>query len=317
MTTTHDASTIHEQLAPAEQLRSSMAAMRVSFTWLGTRKALTPYQKSVAAESLGAQGDFLSAGKKLIDTKHPLVQAVTGVRNRCLAFWRGTSLPYPDPGIRLVRRDALEMIDRYMVTCKSELAEAAEQLNAHFEELKLAAQVRLGELYCETDYPASVDGVFDLKWDYPSLEPPSYLAQLNPERYQQECDRVRARFEEVIKLAEQAFLDELTQLVTHLTERLNGHDDGSPKIFRDSAIGNLQEFFQRFRQLNVRSDEQLDALVGRCQDIVQGVAPQQLRSNQSLRREVATQLSGVQSVLDGLLVDRPRRRIIRSPRQGA
>ena len=56
----------------------------------------------------------------------------------------------------------------------------------------------------------------------------------------------------------------------------------------------------------------LDALVSQCRQIVQGVEPQALRDNGGLRQQVATQLSGVQSVLDGLLVDRPRRRIIRT-----
>jgi hypothetical protein len=41
------------------------------------------------------------------------------------------------------------------------------------------------------------------------------------------------------------------------------------------------------------------------------VEPQQLRDNQSLRQNVSSQLSSVQSVLDGLLVDRPRRNILR------
>ena len=38
------------------------------------------------------------------------------------------------------------------------------------------------------------------------------------------------------------------------------------------------------------------------------------RDNSGLRKEVATKHSGVQSVLDGLLVDRSRRNIIRKPR---
>ena len=78
---------------------------------------------------------------------------------------------------------------------------------------------------------------------------------------------------------------------------------------------NLREFFDRFRQLNVRSNEQLDELVGQAQRIVQGVKPQDLRENQPLRQQVITQLAGVQSVLDGLLVDRPRRNILRPNRQ--
>ena len=56
-------------------------------------------------------------------------------------------------------------------------------------------------------------------------------------------------------------------------------------------------------------------MVNQAQRIVQRVAPQDLRDNTSLRQQVATHLAGVQSVLDGLLVDRPRRNILRSNRE--
>lgn len=143
-----------------------------------------------------------------------------------------------------------------------------------------------------------------------SVEPPPYLAQLNPRLYEQECQRVQARFDEAVELAEQAFVDELAQLVSHLTDRLAGSDDGKPKVFRDSAVEHLTEFFQRFRRLNIGSNTQLDELVGQAQQIVRGVQPQQLRDNQSLRQRVVTQLTGVQATLEGLLVDRPRRSIL-------
>jgi hypothetical protein len=57
--------------SPAERLRITAAAVRVSLRWFGIRKTLTPEQKSQAAESFGAEGDFLSARKKLLDTTHP------------------------------------------------------------------------------------------------------------------------------------------------------------------------------------------------------------------------------------------------------
>ena len=85
-------------------------------------------------------------------------------------------------------------------------------------------------------------------------------------------------------------------------------------MFRDSAVENLAEFFQRFRQLNVRSSEQLDQLVGQAQRVIRGVEPQDLRDNAGLRQQVATEMSRVQGILDGLLVDRPRRNILRRPR---
>ena len=195
--------------------------------------------------------------------------------------------------------------------CSSDLAR---QLDRHYDDLKATARQRLGDLYNEADYPASLDGLFDMAWEFPSVEPPDYLRRLSPVLYEQECRRVQARFDEAVQLAEQSFMDELAKLVEHLSERLAGGVDGKPKVFRDTAVNNLTEFFERFRHLNVRSNEELDQLVERAQQVVQGVEPQRLRDSQSLRQQVATQLSGVQSALDGLLVDCPRRNILRRPR---
>ena len=75
-----------------------------------------------------------------------------------------------------------------------------------------------------------------------------------------------------------------------------------------------REFFQRFRELNVHSSEQLDQLVEQSQRILRGIEPQSLRDNTNVRQNVAVQLSAVQSVIDGLMVDRPRRNILRRPR---
>ncbi|MEX2213645.1 MAG: hypothetical protein WD768_05930 [Phycisphaeraceae bacterium] len=298
---------------PAERLRRFAAAMRLSFTWFGVRKTLTPQQKEQAAESFGAEGNFLSAGKKLIDTKHPAFKAVTSVRNRIVSYWRGVSLPFPEPGIRLIRQDDVAVVDQRLGEMKSELIDAVIELDRELADLKLAARQQLGQLYNEADYPGSLHGLFDVVWDFPSIEPPAYLQQLSPALYEQECQRMSARFNEAVQLAEQAFTEELAKLVSHLSERLTGAgaEDGKPKIFRDTAITNLTEFFERFRHLNIRSNEQLDQLVNQAQGIVRGVQPQALREREGLRQRVSKQLAGVQSALDGLLVDRPRRRIIR------
>jgi hypothetical protein len=161
-------------------------------------------------------------------------------------------------------------------------------------------------------YPETLVGLFGVEWSFPSVEPPDYLVRLSPGLYEAERARVSARFEEAVQLAEQAFLEEFARLVVHLTERISGvGEDGQPRVFRDSAIENLSEFFDRFRTLNVRSNDQLDALVVEAQRAVRGVAAQDLRDGEGLRREVATQLARVQTSLDAMLIDRPRRRILR------
>ena len=302
------------EAASAQRLRTTMAAMRLSFTWFGTRKTLSPEQKAQAAESFGAEGDYLSAGKKLLNVRHPKFKAVTSVKTRATSFFKGVSLPFPEPGLRLIRQDDLDMVDAQMATLKAELEDAVEELDRHYDELKSAARNRLGDLYNESDYPGTLMGLFDVSWDFPSVEPPNYLQRLSPELYRQECERMQARFSEAVQLAEEAFTEELTKLVEHLSERLTGQQDGKAKVFRDTAITNLTEFFQRFQRLNIRSNEQLDELVEQAQGIVRGVQPQQLRENHDLRANVAAQLGNIQNSLDDLLVDRPRRNILRKPR---
>lgn len=311
MSTLSEVSTAADRNA-ARRLRTVMAAVRLSFTWLGVRKSLSSDQKAEAAESFGAEGNYLSAAKKLLDTKHPAFKAVTAVRGRALSLWKGLSLPYPEPGIRLIRQDDIGVFDVQMTTLRAELDEAVAQLDERYDELKSAARRRLGRLFNSADYPATLRGLFCIEHDFPSVEPPKYLRELSPELFRQEQARVAERFTEAVRLAEEAFTAEFSRVVSHLTERLTGTDDGKPKTFRDSAIENLGEFFQRFRTLNVSSNQQLDELVERAQQVVRGVAPQQLRENQPLRQQVATQLSAVQSVLDGLMVERPRRNLLRS-----
>jgi hypothetical protein len=113
-------------------------------------------------------------------------------------------------------------------------------------------------------------------------------------------------------MAETAFLDEFGRLVSHLSERISGSgDEGERKVFRDSAVGNLHEFFERFKSLNVGSSAQLDELVAQARQAVRGVAAKDLWGNGELRQVVATDLSRVREALDGMLVSRPRRRILR------
>ena len=297
--------------SPSQRLRSEMAAARVSVHWFGVRKSLTPQQTAQAADVFGAEDQFVSAAKKLLDTTHPAFKAVSAVRSRLQAYWKGISLPFPEPGVRLIRRDQVEEFNRQMHQFQEELEEAVGVLEGHYEEMKATAQQKLGHLYNPADYPEVLLWLFSIDFDFPSVEPPNYLQYLNPELYQQECERVQRRFDEAVQLAEEAFTAELSRLVSHLAERLSGREDGKAKIFRDSAVENLTEFFDRFRQLNVRSNEQLDGLVADAQRIIRGVVPQDLRDNAGLRQHVATELSRVQSVLDGLLVDRPRRNILR------
>ncbi len=78
------------------------------------------------------------------------------------------------------------------------------------------------------------------------------------------------------------------------TTPLTGLQDGQPKVFRDTAITNSTEFFDRFRRLNVRSNPELDALVDQARQVITGTEPQQLRDSVRLRQTVANDFTRIE-----------------------
>jgi hypothetical protein len=298
--------------SPAEALRRTAAAVRMHFVWFGVHKTLTAQQKEEVSDTYGADARLLSAGKKILDVRHEKFRALTSLRSRIVSYWRGLTLPYVENGVRLIRQPDIEAFVHTMEGFRDELVQAEAELNAVFDQIKSDARGRLGRLYNPSDYPPEVQGLFHVDWDFPAVEPPSYLMRLSPELYQQEQERVARRFEEAVQLAEQAFIAEFAKLVSHLTERLQGGPGEERRIFRDSLMGNLTDFFDKFRHLNVGSSQELDRLVEQAQGLVRGTTAQELRDNAGLRQHVATEMTRVQERLEGMIIERPRRQIIRA-----
>jgi hypothetical protein len=298
--------------SPAQRLRRTAAAVRVLLHWWGVHRALTARQKEEFGAVTSADARFLTAGKKLVDTRHEAFRRLTSVRTRITNYWRGVSLPYVEPGIRLIRQADIPAFVHAMEGFRDELHEAETQLNDVYDEVKADASRRLGRLFNPADYPAEVRGLFHVEWDFPSVEPPNYLMRVAPEVFEEERRRVLGRFEEAVRLAEQAFATEFGRLLSHLAERLTGDETGERRVFRDSAVTNLIDFFGRFQQLNVRSSPELDALVEEAQRLVRGVSPQQLRDNDSLRGQIAAEMTRVRERVEGLITDAPRRRLVRT-----
>jgi hypothetical protein len=296
-----------------EQLQSATTAIRLHVRWPGVRKTLSQGQRRLAAGAFSADANVLSAGKKLFDTTHPVFRAVSAVKSKAVACWRVQTLPYVEPGVRLVKRETVATLESQLRETQSELQQSVKELDRCWSELVEQARQRLGDLFDVTDYSQSIADEFAITWDYPATTPPDYLRSVAPEIYQSECDRVRERFNEAVQIAEAAFAEELASLVSHLAERLSGETDGKPKVFRDTAVTNLHDFLERFRRLSIGTDESLEQLVGQAQSLITGVVPDELRQQESLRTRISNGLVRLEASLDGYMTDRPRRNIIRRP----
>ena len=292
-------------------MRQTMGAVKVSFSWLGTRRSLNDNQTRQAANQFDADANLLTAYKKLIDTSHPAFKAVNAIKSQVVSYWRGMTLPYPTDGVRLLKHDDIETFEARMQEFRTRLNEAVAMLQNEYEALKTRAREHLGSLYNPADYPPTLENMFSISWEYPSVEPPRYLRTFNPELYEQEQQRIQQRFEQAIEMAESAFGEKLQELVNHLIERLTDSPDGTPKTFQRSTVENFSEFYQEFRRLNIRGNTELDNLVGRAYELVAGIEANDLRKSSNLRETLRDQMGELQTALDGHLQAAPRRRLQR------
>ncbi len=85
-TTTPPTNTPVTQTTPnaAQSLRTTMAAVKLAFTWLGVRKTLAPEQRTTAARAFHADRELLSASKLILDLKHPAYRAVAADLPPCM-----------------------------------------------------------------------------------------------------------------------------------------------------------------------------------------------------------------------------------------
>jgi hypothetical protein len=302
-----------EHGTPAETLQLQYAAMRVSFTWWGTRKALTDDQKEEAATNFDADKGYLSASKKLIDTKHPAYKPLAKVKRSIVSYWKMKTLPFPEPGIRLLPQAKLEEFEAFMQNARSELAEAVAGLQESYSQIRRKAEHDLGRLFNEDDYPSDVSDLFSVCWNVESVTPPDWLLELKPQWYEREMQRVRSLFNNAVELAEQAFIKEMSDLVTTLRDRLTDNADGTPNVFGDGCVEKLKAFISRFQELSVKSNDDLERLVSECDSLTHGVTADHFRGLPELRQHVAAKLAEVQAAMEPHIQALPRRKIIRRP----
>ena len=296
------------------ELRASCLASKLHLKWLGVTRSLSAEQMAGLVDGSEVDSKMIRGSKRLLESGHPTMKLLGNIRNRMLATWRGLTLPFVEAGTRLIPRQLVGEFEARMSLLKDELASAVDELQQEWPKLKEAAAARLGILYNCCDYPDEIEALFNVSWSYPETSVPSYLMAIDPGLYRREQQRISERFDQAVQLAEQAVTEEFSSMISHLAERLSDDVSGERKVFRDSAVENLREFFGRFRQLPIHgaSAAQLEDLINQVQGVLGGVSPKTLRESGGLRQEVATELGKVEATLQSMLVDRPRRKIIRS-----
>ena len=114
--------------------------------------------------------------------------------------------------------------------------------------------------------------------------------------------------EETREIAMTALRTEFGQLVTHLTERLNG-DDGKPKVLKSSMFNKMHEFLDGFRTRNIFDDDKLVELTDQALSIIGGVSSYGLQYNDVMRKKIQKDMNSLKEAVDEAIEEIPRRKI--------
>lgn len=229
----------------AEQLEAETLPVRLRRSSLGVSKRLNDEQSRRQAETFGASPEVVSGRKRLFRRGDANLKRITAVLNLVRQYVHSVTVEYPEDGIRLLRRDRLEEFEARLAQFLDDLSDAVADANEVYQtDIIPEARALLGELHNSSDYPPTLNGQWSIDWEYPSVQPDDRLQQLNPALYEQERQRVQARFEEAIELQEQIFIAQLQEIVAGLVDRLSPQE---VQVYR--YIG------QPYRDLKVRIEE--------------------------------------------------------------
>lgn len=298
-------------MSTGELTRRRAVGTSLAFKWFPTVRTAPAETRREVAERLNADPHRVGLSKVLLNPKHPAVRAANDARTVVRNEWVSATLPYVTDGIRLVGRDRVQGLAERLDYLERDVRYAAEALDDARSELIADARERLGSMFSLYDYPSHFAALLRVQFRVLDLEPPTYLADFCAGVYEDQMRQTAESFAQAALVAEQTFASELLDMVAHLRERLEGNEDGTRRIFRDSAIENLRGFFDRFRALNIESGPALVSEVAALESLMTGVTPEALRSNEPLRDRMRADLGMVVEALEPLTTDAPRRRLTR------
>jgi hypothetical protein len=256
---------------------------------------------------------FLSASKKLLQSSE--LKAVQSLDAEISAYIRKIALPsHFRSGMFLVPVDFVVVIDEGLRKYRDERSRLVAAFVAVYPSLIEAVRAELGDLFNAGDYPAAseIGGLFPFEWEFVTYTTPQTLKQIKASLYEEAKEKEHARVRVAVDECVQTMRFGFSELVNKMLERLTPEDtvEGpKKKIFKKSTIENLNDFLELFDGRNIAGDEKLATYVKEVKELMNGVDPERLRSDDAFREQIRSGFATVAANLETIVVDRGSRRI--------
>jgi len=210
-------------------------------------------------------------------------------------------------GFQLVGVTGVPAIEARMRKAQTELASLVSKFIAVYPAKVEEARKALGDQFNPRDYPdaSTLARLFSITWNWIAFTVPEGLpAELKA----LEKEKLERQFKDAAEQITDALRVGFQQMIQHAVERLTVEPGAKPKMFKDTLIGNIQEFIDTFSQRNLMNDESLGKLVKQAKGVLIGVTPQKLRDYAQVKDATRTAFEGINSELSKMITERPARK---------
>jgi len=303
---------------PPINIFDKAVCLAVTYSGIGNRRKV-----STATIEVDADKSMIAVSKILLDSKE--LQAIHLLDARVRIYLHGICLPSLfRNGVFLLPVELVEevegrlkdfeverknLVDDLVRAIPQRVGEAAARLRGQFNEDDYPGVERVSETQFRVADASKIRNEFDLSWQYVAFSVPGKLKQINASIFESERKKAEQKWAEATIAIEQMLRTSMSSLVDHLVDRLSASPDGKRKRFHATAITNLQEFLGTFRARNITEDKELSDLVERAQQLIDGVDPALLRTNEGLRDVIRSGFEQIRGKLDTMVVDQPDRMI--------
>ena len=242
-------------------------------------------------ERMTKETDWVSGYRRLIKKERlqPINSVITSVRNY---IWDEVSLPFPIKSCHFIANGITDEVDikmrAYQKMLKKEVNIFAKDYDKWIKESSKA--LKKDGLFDKEAYPMNVRERYWIEWRWFDMVIPSGVTE---EMRQVEADQFQSMMDETRHSCVIAMREGFGELVTHLTDTLNGKLDGEKRRVRPEALEKIDKFFETFKYKNIFNDNQLQGLVIQAKDLLSDVTPKDLRNDQSLTKLIHNGLNDI------------------------
>ena len=210
--------------------------------------------------------------------------ALTATMSAARSTHYAQTLPWDDQGSRLLTVANYEGYTELMDGLRERMVRERARFIEDYDDNIDKARLDLGKLFRIEDYPSkeALRGKFGLRYRIiPVPDADHFMAKLASDDTDRVKRDIESQIEERLHDAVGDLYRRLGEAVERVSERLQEDDEGKPRVFRDSMIGNIRDLVDVVPRLNIFGDGELARLCEQVKEKIAGVEPDALRPSKS------------------------------------